>query len=133
METRVRRFLGKMREVFSRRPLGSGKGIMDKVAAVRQMLLHKRIASVLSIHDYFQVHFRDGAIMNLYSRHSLEEGDAQDVLGQKVVSVSIRKDDHRLEIELENGKQIFVGLLDEDYRGPEVLSIHSDGKLLVWN
>ena len=97
-----------------------------------QILIGLFIKKVESIHDYVQIQFSDGTILNVYNHHQYNAGPPKAIKGKKVVSVE--EGESKITISFEGGGAFSIGMSDDDYRGPEAMVLCVDGKPpVVWN
>jgi hypothetical protein len=102
------------------------------VIDIPKLLNGSPIASVSEILDYVQIRFINGAVLNVFSRLSINVAETIDVLvGSVVVSVSSSPDS--LKFVCSSGESFGIGLRDCDLTGPEaaMLSLAS-GQQIVW-
>lgn len=99
-----------------------------------EILLQKKIGRVGRVHDYLQLHFDGGIIVNIFNRYCFvpeECGDLSRLLGASVVEHR-RSDEFEL-LKFSEGSALKIGLSDGDYIGPEAIEIiESDGTRIVW-
>lgn len=94
-------------------------------------LLHRRIRQAERVHDYAQIYFDDGAILNIFNSFSVAGGEVADLNGSEVIDV--HSDEAAISLLLSDAKSIRVGMADADYRGPEALEyITVDGGRVIW-
>ena len=93
------------------------------------------LRAAAKVHDYVQLYFTDGAVLNIYNPFSLEASnpvDLADLAGSSVRMVS--ETPEKAVIEFDNGVQILIDLRDEAYIGPEAMQLNVPGKPgVVWN
>ena len=88
------------------------------------------VTKVESIHDYLQITFSDGSIMNVYNKYSYD-GNVSDLENKTLISFSEHSDGVELRF---LGSQFEIGLRDDDYSGPEAIALRRPGKEpVIWN
>ena len=97
-------------------------------------LIGRKIESANFIHDYLQIRFEDGSVMNIFNAIELSgffAGDISKSIGCNIIN--FEGDDRAITISLGAGKTIKIGTLDEDYRGPEAIEYRgADGSIVIW-
>jgi hypothetical protein len=98
------------------------------------LLMGRRIQKAEMVHDYLQLWFDNGVVLNIFNAFTLigfVAYDLSQLVGCEVGSVVAR--DNAVEIVLMGGKLIRVGMADSDYQGPEAMEyIGVDGECIVW-
>ena len=96
-------------------------------------IIGERIEKIEAIHDYLQIWFSNGALLNVYNAFDLlGTGGLVSSLVQGVIQ-QIKTDDCSLMLSLVDGRALRIGLLDADFRGPEAMEyIGVDGVRVVW-
>lgn len=98
---------------------------------VIEQLLHRRIKKAERIHDYAQIYFDDGAVLNIFNSLSVTGGEFADLTGSEVIGVN--SGEVAINLLLSNGRSVRVGMTDDDYQGPEAMEyITADGTRIVW-
>jgi len=98
---------------------------------VLQILVGSIIQMVEIIHDYLQLTFTDGTILNIYNKYQYDGESVLTFEGKKLISAI--ETDIKIILDIEDGGKIEVGLLDEDYNGPEAMElIRKDEPPVVW-
>jgi len=95
----------------------------------------RTVKSAATVHDYMQIYFDDGTILNIFNRIRAPAIDDILLAGlvHETVSDEIACADTIL-LRFSSGKSLEIGMSDADYRGPEALElIESDGKRIVWS
>lgn len=86
------------------------------------------------VHDYIQLRFDNGDILNIFNEYGLEGiggFDVQALVGRRVASVSVQPQEVRVQLD---GVQLRVSLLDAAFRGPEAIEyIPASGCPVVWS
>lgn len=96
-----------------------------------QQLVGHPVKSASTVHDYVQLHFGNGAVLNIYNRIETI-GRWIDLPGVTLTSVTDRRP-IGIQIEFANGVEILIGLSDEDFNGPEAMElIPPYGPRVVW-
>lgn len=97
-------------------------------------LVGRRIESAERVHDYVQLRFDDGGILNIYNPVSITGGADAGLLSLlRSYITAVRVDDEAIRWFLSNGTSIQVSMRDADYRGPEAMQyVAVDGAIVVW-
>ena len=96
-----------------------------------QILVGLIIKKAEIIQDYFQLIFPKGTILNIYNKYQYDGGSVLALKGKKLVSVM--ETNNQIVLDFEDSGKLTVGLLDEDYSGPEALELIQEGKPpVVW-
>lgn len=83
------------------------------------------------LQDYAQIGFKDGIILNIYNNYVLSGKDISSLEGKRIVE--IKETEREIVIFLENDQQMKIGLLDQDFNGPEALELNCiDSPPVVW-
>ena len=97
-------------------------------------LLGKCITSADAVHDYIQLRFESGDVLNVFNEYCLEgDGayDLRDLVGLCVKEVS--EQTQKVLIDL-GGLKFCISLLDAAFRGPEAIEyIPASGSRVVWS
>ncbi|MBO6513230.1 MAG: hypothetical protein JJ974_04620 [Phycisphaerales bacterium] len=91
------------------------------------------IDHVLEIHDYIQIYFTNGDIMNLNNRYECQPADLESFKNE-VIDRMI-DDDSELVLITKSGFAIRMGMLYKDVNGPEAAEFYrdgSDGEIIIW-
>ncbi|MBC9882059.1 hypothetical protein G8O24_32525 [Bradyrhizobium sp. INPA01-394B] len=95
----------------------------------------RRVKSASVVHDYVQICFTDGGVLNVFNRvikPQLDEISLKQFV-QKVVTAEL-KDCRAFTLEFDGGHVFQIGMNDSDYRGPEALQFtDADGHIVVWS
>ena len=97
-------------------------------------LVGQRVSVVERVHDYVQLRFSNGDLLNVYNDFSLSGATGGDLatLANCVVE-DVQADDRFLTFVFSE-KSLQVGLVDAAYRGPEAIEyIAADGGRIVWS
>ncbi len=97
--------------------------------------LQESVGSIIQlikvVHDYLQIAFDDGTILNIYNKYQYNADSVSALAGKKLISVT--EADNRIVLEFEGSGELIVGLLDTDYNGPEALEIIPKNKpAIIW-
>lgn len=96
----------------------------------RKYIIGNNITNLFRIHDYVQILFSNGGIMNIYNKSNIYEFDSK-IVGESIENFV--ENGYSVEIHLSGGKIIRVGLSDDDYVGPEAIEyISPEGKRTIW-
>ena len=88
------------------------------------------VTKVERVHDYLQIIFSNGSIMNVYNKYSYD-GNVSDLVSKTLVSFSEHSDSVELRFV---GSRFEIGLRDADYSGPEAIALRRPGKEpVIWN
>lgn len=102
------------------------------MSEVIEQLLHQRINKIEEIHDYVQIHFANGAILNIFNTFSVSGGELVDLIGSEISGVNTNEIEANLL--LSKGGAIHVGMTDADYVGPEAMEfIAANGARVIWS
>lgn len=97
-------------------------------------LLGQNLILVRKVHDYVQLQFGNGDLLNVFNEFSIEGGcgsELVDLMGLNVNAVTIAHD----EVCLKLGKAVLrVSLREEAFSGPEAVEyIPATGSRIVWS
>lgn len=97
-------------------------------------LLSLSIITIRQVHDYLQLVFSDGSILNIFNRYNYndsKDSKISNLVGQVVTHV--QEEQTRIYIDFYNGSRFVIGLSSDDYNGPEALELIRKGeKLVIW-
>lgn len=100
--------------------------------AALHILIGLFIKHIESIHDYIQIVFADGTVLNIFNSYSYDGASLFDVSNLKVIDVS--ELEKVVTIKLENGSVLMIDLKEEAYNGPEAMMLIREGESpVVWN
>jgi hypothetical protein len=91
------------------------------------------IDHLLEIHDYIQIYFTNGDIMNLNNRYVCQPSDLSAFQGEVVIQIS--DTDQELVVKTGSGYSITMSMLAADVLGPEATEYYrygSDGQIIIW-
>jgi len=93
-----------------------------------------RIKKAELIHDYLQLYFEDGIVMNVFNSFCVVGNKSTDFSSISEIEISsVSLENERIDIELSDGKIIQIGMQEKDYRGPEAIEfIEASGRRVVW-
>jgi hypothetical protein len=101
--------------------------------SVLRALIDHTISAAEQVHDYIQLHFDNGAILNIFNQYSLSGVDDLDIrliVGKRVTE--IREDTLNLEMRF-GAVQLHVNLSEAAFSGPEAIEyISAEGDRIVW-
>jgi hypothetical protein len=91
-------------------------------------ILSLPIVSVIEIHDYLQIFFSNGAILNLFNKYSYKANDSRicSLVGSFVTQLT--QNQQNICISFSNGSELIIGLSYDDYNGPEALELIRKGE-----
>jgi len=106
-----------------------------------QDIVGAEIKSVEEVFDYWQI-VTDKGTINMYNPYKffIPEGNNSEMMEAKaanlknaiVTKVIFEKDQH-LKLELNHQKVLVISLAEQDYTGPEAISIHySTGEIIIF-
>lgn len=99
-----------------------------------RILLLKKVSRAEHVHDYVQLQFDDGTILNIFNRYSLTPAERDDIarlVGTTVSAAELIERSERLRFS--DGTLLRIGMMDSDYNGPEAIEvIDHDGRRVVW-
>lgn len=87
-----------------------------------ELLTGRQITRVCFVQDYLQIWFGDVSL-NIYNSIDFIGGSAPDFVGETVGRTSTSEDAFTLIFS--NGRELWVGLANEDYQSPEAMLLHS--------
>ena len=90
-------------------------------------IIGKEVEKIVYIHDYFQLIFDDGSILNLYNKITTFV-NVELIIGKKVFDVIL--DDEELEIKILSNLNIRMSMKKEDYNSPEAFE-YNYGDLII--
>lgn len=97
-------------------------------------LCGRKIQKIEYIHDYVQLIFDGGEILNIFNALTVQGCPPEDLsqfLGSELCFVSVSK--NSVSFVFNGGKSVCVGMSDEDYRGPEAIEyLGANGERIVW-
>ena len=95
-------------------------------------LRNRFIHRIEKIHDYVQIYFDDGSVLNIFNDFSIGCSKFGDLIGCEVVEIVINESD--IYFSLSKGITIRVGMVDADFYGPEAMEyIPTTGPSVVWS
>lgn len=101
--------------------------------SVLSRLLGQFIVSVEVIHDYLQVTFSNGDLLNVFNVYLLEgvgQSGIRELIGLRVCGISDQTHEVRLDL---GAHALKVSLADEAFRGPEAMEyVPVSGSRIVW-
>lgn len=99
------------------------------------IMVGQKLHKVARVHDYIQLWFDSGAVLNIFNSFTLVGCTDQDVtqlVGAEVMR--IEASEAYVGIFFMNEKSIRVAITDDDYRGPEAMEyISDDNKRIIWS
>lgn len=105
------------------------------MSQILSKLVHRHVEQVRHVHDYVQLRFDDGAILNVFNSATVSGGrpdDLSSLVGVEVAEVS--STNTNVCLVMADGNVLTVGMADADYRGPEAMEyIAADGGRVVWS
>ncbi len=86
------------------------------------------------LHDYLQLKFSDGTILNINNRYKLVgTSDGIECVIGKLVS-GVKADERSIRIVFFGGMSLLVGLNEEDFNSPEAMEMYAAGSPpIIWN
>ena len=101
-----------------------------------QDLVGLKVSRASLIHDYLQVFFEGGAILNVYNVFHVSGGPAVDGGAPHVDAstlATVKEEGQKIELAFSNGVVISIDMRDEAYQGPEALElIRAGSPTVVW-
>jgi hypothetical protein len=83
------------------------------------------------VHDYLQVIFSDGTILNVYNSFRYDGDSVYDIVGTTLENVLVT-DEEAVFLFKGNGRLV-VGLRADDYNGPEAMEFARRGEpTIIW-
>lgn len=102
---------------------------------ILHQLVGQSVRKVVPLHDYLQIYFDQGGILNIYNRYQIFvrcEGDVLSFVEKK--ATDIMEEPKAITFTFGADHSIRVFLLDADYRGPEAMEfIEKDGSRSIWS
>ena len=96
-----------------------------------ELLIDKMIERTEIIHDYIQLLFSDGSILNIFNAYSITDASESTLIGYEINAVKQEKE--ALSLFLSPRGVIRIGMEDLDYRGPEALEyIEQSSPRVIW-
>jgi hypothetical protein len=96
-----------------------------------QILVGLLIKKAEIIQDYFQLIFPEGTILNIYNKYQYDGGSVLALEGKKLISVV--ETNNKIVLDFGDSGRLSVGLLDEDYNGPEAIELIRKGEPpIIW-
>lgn len=97
-----------------------------------QTLNGLKIVGIEELEDYIQIEFANSTHLSIFNKCSYSGNLLSDLQGSTVKSIS--ESDKLVLIEFEEGQSLEIGLSDDDYVGPEAMTLRKEGKPpIVWN
>jgi len=101
-----------------------------------QELIGLKVSKASLVHDYLQIFFEGGAVLNVYNPFRLSGGAARDggapPVGASVLA-SVEEEGRKIELTFSNGVVVSIDMRDEAYQGPEALELVRAGSpTVVW-
>lgn len=91
-------------------------------------LLSLPIVSVIEIHDYLQIFFSNGAILNIFNKYSYKANDSRICSLVGTFATQLTQNQQNICIFFSNGSELIIGLSNDDYNGPEALELIRKGE-----
>jgi len=79
------------------------------------------VQSIEEVHDYLQVIFSDGTILNIYNTFRYDGDSVFELEGKGLEQVLVT--DEEVVFLFRANERLVVGLKDEDYNGPEAMQL----------
>lgn len=96
-----------------------------------EKLVSLSVAAVDLVHDYLSLRFDDYTTLNVFNKYSYDDGDLSSLAGQTVISVN--EGNQSLEIRFSKGGILSIGMTDDDFVGPEAMTLKlNSGDTVVW-
>jgi hypothetical protein len=94
-------------------------------------LIDQKICAAEQVHDYLQLQFGNGDVLNVFNTYNLESGsDFRSLIGQYVTGVN--EDDSCVQLKM-GMSQLNVSLSDDAFSGPEAMEyIPLSGSRVIW-
>lgn len=96
-------------------------------------LVGSTVKNAIQVHDYHQLFFEEGAILNVYNDFEVSgDGRVSSLEGAKVEEVE--DTEVAATLRFSGDKSLRIDLRDAAYSGPEALALRMPGKpVVVWN
>ena len=90
------------------------------------------INKIEEVYDYVQITFSDGSILSIFNNYYYDGNTVFDLKGKEIKS--IENLDNGINIIFENNESFMIGISDDDYNGPEAMTLKKEGQTpIVWN
>ena len=101
---------------------------MEKIS----ILLGKKIIKIELVYDYYHILLSDNIYLNVFNKSSYTHESLDKFINETIIEV---KENKNLLLFITNTNSCFcVSLNENDYNGPEVLSIYKNNKLYtIWD
>jgi len=94
-------------------------------------LIGQRIERIQETHDYLQIFFAGGAILNIFNAHTIADGHDPEFAGYEITAA--QEDKNAITLLMSPEGKIQIGLRTSDYRGPEAMVLLEEGKpTIIW-
>ena len=94
-----------------------------------QILIGLSISKIEKVQDYIQIIFLDGSILSIFNSYVYDGKVLKDIEGKSIMSTEESKS--FMIIHFNSGHSLSVGLNEDDFNGPEAMTLKQDGKPLV--
>lgn len=96
-----------------------------------QHLIGQRIERIQKIHDYLQIFFAGGAILNILNAHTITDEHDPELAGYEITAA--QEDEKTITLLMSPRGKIQIGLQNSDYQGPEAMMFLRESKpTIVW-
>ena len=105
--------------------------ILNKIKKNRLLknnLYGKKLIKIIYIHDYVQLYFDDGSILNLYNKIKIVD-DIDLIIGKTIEKVKLNN--KKLQLIFADSLVIEMSMKDEDYIGQEAFEYNSGSLLII--
>ena len=101
------------------------------MSPVSEKLLQKRVTRFEHVHDYTQIYFHDGSVLNIFNAFTIKNGNPATLIEKSVAEV--HSDLKSIKIIFSHQDEIRVGMEESDFNGPEAMElIEADNSRFVW-
>ncbi|WP_024695465.1 hypothetical protein [Pseudomonas syringae] len=100
--------------------------------SVLASLVGNNIETVCVVHDYFQVFFVGGVILNINNSYCIIGSTVKGLQGKKLINVS--ESEQEIELVFEGLAKIRIDMTPDGFQGPEAMQLLRPGlPLVIWN
>lgn len=100
--------------------------------SVLTSLVGSNVVSACIVHDYFQISFAEGIILNVNNSYRIVGSTVKSLRGKKLVNVS--EDEQEVELVFEGLTRIRVDISPDGFQGPEAMQLLRPGfPMVIWN
>ena len=106
--------------------------IRENIMDVSKIVIGLVALEVKNVHDYLQVVFSDGSVLNIFNKYFYDGDYISSIEGKELEFMEVHKD--KIIFRFRDNGELVVGLRDCDYNGPEAMELRcKDGSPIVWS